>query len=77
MFASLRSSWLVRRINPLLRLLAIITGTRCMSFLFKVLVLLLLSVIAGVVYVARLAVRYIGADILNVAWRLLRQGSVD
>ena len=47
-----------------------------MSFLFKVLVLLLLFVIAGVVYVARLAVRYIGGDILNIGWRLLRQGSV-
>ena len=48
-----------------------------MYFLSKVLVLLVLSVIAGAVYVARQAVRYIGADILNIGWRLLRQGSFD
>lgn len=48
-----------------------------MSVLFKALALLLLLVTAGAVYVARLAFLYIGADILQNGWRLLRQGSCD
>ena len=45
-----------------------------MGFLAKALLVLLVLAIAGLVYVAKLAVLYIGTDILNVGWRLFRQG---
>ena len=64
-------------VHPSLRSVEAVIGTRCMSLLSEILVLLLLSVIAGALYVARQAVRYIGADVLNIGWRLLRQGKVD
>lgn len=54
-----------------------VIGAGCMTLLTKALALLLLSVIAGAVYAARLAVLYIGSDILQTGWRLLRQGSID
>ncbi len=45
-----------------------------MGFLAKALLVLLVLAIAGLMYVAKLAVLYIGTDILNVGWRLFRQG---
>jgi len=45
-----------------------------MGFLAKALLVLFVLAIAGLVYVAKLAVLYIGTDILNVGWRLFRQG---
>jgi len=45
-----------------------------MGFLAKALLVLLVLAIAGLIHVAKLAVLYIGTDILNVGWRLLRQG---
>ena len=45
-----------------------------MAILVKILLVLLLLAIAGVVYVARLVALYIGLDILEIAWRLFRQG---
>ncbi len=45
-----------------------------MGFLAKALLVLLVLAIAGLTYVAKLAVLYIGTDILNVGWRLFRQG---
>ena len=45
-----------------------------MGFLAKALLVLLVLAIAGLIYVAKLAVLYIGPDILNFGWRLFRQG---
>lgn len=45
-----------------------------MGFLVKALLVLLLAAIAGVTYVVKLAFLYIGSDILNICWRLFRQG---
>ncbi len=45
-----------------------------MSFLVKLLLVLLLLAIAALAYVAKLAVLYIGTDILHIGWRLFKQG---
>ena len=45
-----------------------------MGFLAKALLVLLVLATAGLVYVAKLAVLYIGTDVLHVGWRLFRQG---
>ncbi|DBA71326.1 hypothetical protein WJX79_000596 [Trebouxia sp. C0005] len=47
-----------------------------MGFLAKALLVLLVLATAGLVYVAKLAVLYIGTDVLHVGWRLFRQGSL-
>ena len=47
-----------------------------MVFALSALFVLLLTVIACAAYVARLAVLYIGADILKIGWRLLLQGGI-
>ncbi|DBA87659.1 TPA: hypothetical protein ACH3X1_004668 [Trebouxia sp. C0004] len=47
-----------------------------MGFFTKALLVLLVFAFAGLIYVAKLAVLYIGMDILNVGWRLFRQGSL-
>ena len=45
-----------------------------MSFILAVLVILFLGVLGVIAYVARLAVLYIGTDVLSIVWTLFQQG---
>ena len=48
-----------------------------MALLLTLVALINIAVLVGLAYAARLAYVYVGPDILQMSWRLLRQGALS